>query len=124
MSNIYSSYGEALDFSRRWHLRQRPFTRRHRLLCLRLRRIANLDINTLAQSHTYFVSKLLGNMPGGVMIGDRLKGGSPKPLALPNMFCQIPKFKKGDWLLASYDATGLKALPTPIHTEAANQKIL
>lgn len=74
MSNIYSSYGEALDFSRRWHLRQRPFTRRHRLLCLRLRRIANLDINTLAQSHTYFVSKLPREYDRRAMVGDWLKG--------------------------------------------------
>ena len=40
------------------------------------------------------------------------------------MFRQTFKFKKGDWLLASYDATGLEALPIPIHTEDANQKSL
>ena len=41
-----------------------------------------------------------------------------------DMFRQTFKFKKCDWLLASYDATGLEALPIPIHTEDANQKIL
>lgn len=40
------------------------------------------------------------------------------------MFRQTFKFKKGDWLLASYDATGLEAIPIPIHAEDANQQIL
>ncbi|QQE64973.1 hypothetical protein GFS31_16570 [Leptolyngbya sp. BL0902] len=30
----------------------------------------------------------------------------------------------GDWLLASYDATGPETLPIPIHTEDANRHIL
>jgi uncharacterized protein len=41
-----------------------------------------------------------------------------------DMFRQTFKFKKGDWRLASYDATGLEALPIPIHTEDANRSIL
>jgi hypothetical protein len=41
-----------------------------------------------------------------------------------DMFRQTFKFKKGDWLLASCDATGLEALPIPIHTEDANRNIL
>ena len=40
------------------------------------------------------------------------------------MFRQTFKFKKGDWLLASYDAAGLEAIPIPIHAEDANDKIL
>ncbi len=33
------------------------------------------------------------------------------------------KFKKGDWLLMSYDATGLEAIPVPIHCENANERV-
>jgi len=40
------------------------------------------------------------------------------------MFRQTFKFKKGDWLLASYDAAGLEAIPIPIHTEDADKRIL
>ena len=40
------------------------------------------------------------------------------------MFRQTFKFEKGDWLLASYDAAGLEAIPIPIHTENADDKIL
>jgi hypothetical protein len=39
------------------------------------------------------------------------------------MFRQTFKFKKGDWLLMSYDATGMEAIPVPIHCEDANQRI-
>ena len=44
------------------------------------------------------------------------------------MFCQTVKFKKGDWLLVSYDATGydatgLEAVPLPIHTPNANERL-
>jgi hypothetical protein len=39
------------------------------------------------------------------------------------MFRQTFKFKKGDWLLMSYDATGLEAIPIPIHCEDANERV-
>jgi uncharacterized protein len=39
------------------------------------------------------------------------------------MFRQTVKFKKGDWLLVSYDATGLEAVPLPIHTPDANERL-
>ena len=40
------------------------------------------------------------------------------------MFRQTFRFKKGDWLLASYGAAGLEAIPIPIHTENAEDRIL
>lgn len=40
-----------------------------------------------------------------------------------DMFRQTFKFKPGNWLLISHDATGLKAVPVPIQTEDANQRI-
>jgi len=79
-------------------------------------RIANLDVNTLAQPHTYFVSKLPRQY-------DRQAIADAFGIS-EDMFRQTFKFKKGDWLLASYDATGLEAIPIPIHTEDANQSIL
>lgn len=79
-------------------------------------RIANLDVNTLAQPHTYFVSKLPREY-------DRNTIASAFGIS-EDMFRQTFKFKKGDWLLASYDAAGLEAIPIPIHAEDADNKIL
>ncbi|MEL7512623.1 MAG: ATP-binding protein, partial [Cyanobacteria bacterium J06554_3] len=79
-------------------------------------RIANLDVNTLAQPHTYFVSKLPREY-------DRRAIAEAFGIS-EDMFRQTFRFKKGDWLLASYDATGLEALPIPIHAEDANKAIL
>lgn len=56
-------------------------------------RIANLDVNTLAQPHTYFVSKLLRQY-------DRQAIADAFGIS-EDMFRQTFKFKKGDWLLAS-----------------------
>lgn len=79
-------------------------------------RIANLDTNTLAQPHTYFVSKLPRQY-------DRQAIADAFGIS-EDMFRQTFKFKKGDWLLASYDAAGLEAIPIPIHTENADERIL
>lgn len=79
-------------------------------------RIANLDVNTLAQPHTYFVSKLPRQY-------DRQAIADAFGIS-EDMFRQTFKFKKGDWLLASYDAAGLDAIPIPIHTENADEQIL
>ncbi len=87
-------------------------------------RIANLDVNTPAQPHTYFVSKLPREYDRRVMVKDRPRGHRRSLGLSEDMFRHTFKFKQGDWLLASYDATGLEALPIPIHTEDANQSIL
>ena len=79
-------------------------------------RIANLDVNTLAQPHTYFISKLPRQY-------DRQTVASAFGIS-EEMFRQTFKFKKGDWLLASYDAAGLEAIPIPIHAENADEQIL
>jgi hypothetical protein len=41
-----------------------------------------------------------------------------------DMFRQTFKFRKGDWLVASYDAAGLEAVPLPIHVDNAEERIL
>jgi hypothetical protein len=79
-------------------------------------RIRYLDTSILAQPHTYFVSKL-------PRLSDRQAIAEAFGIS-EDMFRQTFKFKKGDWLLASYDAAGLEAIPIPIHAEDANDKIL
>jgi hypothetical protein len=78
-------------------------------------RITYLDTSILAQPHTYFVSKLPRKSDQ-----DRIR----EAFGLSEeMFRQTVKFKKGDWLLVSYDATGLEAVPLPIHTPDANERL-
>lgn len=79
-------------------------------------RIRYLDTSILAQPHTYFVSKL-------PRLTDRQAIAEAFGIS-EDMFRQTFKFKKGDWLLASYDAAGLEAIPIPIHAEDANIKIV
>lgn len=79
-------------------------------------RLAHLDVNTLAQPHTYFVSKLPRHYDRDIIAN--AFGISE------DMFRQTFRFKKGDWLLASYDAAGLEAIPIPIHLENAEDRIL
>jgi hypothetical protein len=79
-------------------------------------RIRYLDTSILAQPHTYFVSKL-------PRFSDRQAIAEAFGIS-EDMFRQTFKFKKGDWLLASYDAAGLEAIPIPIHTEDADKQVL
>lgn len=78
-------------------------------------RITYLDTSILAQPHTYFVSKLPRKSDQ-----DRIREAFG---ISEEMFRQTVKFKKGDWLLVSYDATGLEAVPLPIHTPDANKRL-
>jgi DNA helicase HerA-like ATPase len=78
-------------------------------------RVIYLNTSIMAQPHTYLVSK----MPRQ---SDRERISEAFG-ASEDVFRQTFKFKKGDWLLMSYDATGLEAIPIPIHTEDANIRI-
>jgi hypothetical protein len=78
-------------------------------------RIRYLDTSIMAQPHTYFVSKM-PRLSDRQVVAEAF--GVPE-----DMFRQAFKFRKGDWLLMSYDATGLEAIPIPIHCEDANQRI-
>jgi hypothetical protein len=78
-------------------------------------RVRYLNTSIMAQPHTYFVSK----MPRKT---DR-EAVSDAFGVSEEMFRQTFKFKKGDWLLVSYDATGLEAIPVPIHCEDANERV-
>lgn len=74
-----------------------------------------LDTSIMAQPHTYLVSKLPRRTDREVVA--EAFGVSE------DMFRQTFKFKPGNWLLMSHDATGLKAIPVPIQTEDANSRI-
>ena len=74
-----------------------------------------LNTSIMAQPHTYLVGKLPRRADREV-VQDAF-GFSEE------VFNQTFKFGKGDWLLASYDATGLTGVPIPIHAENANERI-
>ncbi len=74
-----------------------------------------LRTSVMAQPHTYLVSKL-------PRLSDRQAVQEAFGFS-EEMFRQTFKFIPGDWLLASYDATGLKGVPIPIHAENANERI-
>jgi DNA helicase HerA-like ATPase len=78
-------------------------------------RVANLKTNVMAQPHTYLISKMPRQYDREAI--QQAFGFSE------DMFRQTFKFAPGDWLLASHDATGLKAVPIPIHAQDANERI-
>lgn len=79
-------------------------------------RIIYLDTSIMAQPHTYLISKLPRK-------SDRERLAEAFGIS-EDMFRQTFKFKKGNWLLVSHDATGLEAIPIPIQTEDANQRVI
>ena len=79
-------------------------------------RIRYLNTSIMAQPHTYFISKLPRK-------SDREAIAEAFGLGV-DMFNQTFKFKKGDWLVVSHDALGLKSIPIPVHFENANQRII
>jgi DNA helicase HerA-like ATPase len=78
-------------------------------------RVRYLKTSVMAQPHTYLVSK----MP---RLTDRQAIQEAFGFS-EEMFRQTFKFAPGDWLLVSHDATGLKAVPIPIHAPDANERI-
>ena len=78
-------------------------------------RIRYLDTNIMAQPHTYFVSKL-PRASDRQAVAESFGVGE-------EILNQTFKFKKGQWLLISHDATGLEAIPVPIKTPNANDRI-
>ena len=78
-------------------------------------RVRYLDTSIMAQPHTYLVSKLPRQTDRDV-VAEAFGVSS-------DMFRQTFKFKPGDWLVMSHDATGLKAVPLPLHLENANDRL-
>jgi hypothetical protein len=109
---LEESYKHSRDIAMNIARRGRKFG-----LCLGIatQRVRYLDTSIMAQPHTYFVSK----MPRK---SDREAVAEAFGIS-EEMFRQTFKFQKGDWLLMSYDAVGLEAVPIPIHCENANERI-
>lgn len=74
-----------------------------------------LKTSIMAQPHSYLVSKLPRKSDRDAV--QEAFGFSDE------MFRQTFKFAPGDWLIASYDATGLSGTPVPIHAENANDRL-
>lgn len=84
-------------------------------LSVATQRIAYVDTTTLAQAHTYFVSKMPRKYDRDAM-ADAF--GTTE-----EMMRKTLKFSKGQWLLISHDATGLINVPLPIQLPNANDRI-
>jgi len=78
-------------------------------------RTRHLDTSVMAQPHTYLVSRLPRKADRDI-ITDAFG-------VAEEMFAQTFKFSPGNWLLTSYDATGMKGVPIPIQTDDANKRI-
>ena len=78
-------------------------------------RVTYLNTSIMAQPHTYFISKL-------PRISDRQRVIDAFGTT-PDILQETFKFQKGDWLVVSHDATGLKSVPIPIHTDNAEARI-
>ena len=78
-------------------------------------RIRYLDTNIMSQPHTYFISKL-PRLSDRTAVAEAFGFGN-------EILNQTFKFVKGQWLLVSHEATGLEAIPIPIKTPDANQRI-
>lgn len=79
-------------------------------------RVAYLDTSILAQPHTFLLSKLPRKY-------DRDTIGTAFG-ASDEMLNRTLSFQKGQWLLFSYDATGLTNVPLPVQFPNANKRII
>ena len=79
-------------------------------------RVTYLNTSIMAQPHTYFISKLPRK-------SDRERVCEAFGIS-EDMFRQTFKFRKGNWLLVSHDATGLESVPLPIRTDNADNRLL
>ena len=78
-------------------------------------RVTYLNTNIMAQPHTYFISKL-------PRASDRLR--VTEAFGIPeDMLRETFKFRKGDWLIISHDATGLTGVPIPVHADNAEDRV-
>ena len=78
-------------------------------------RVTYLNTSIMAQPHTYFISKL-PRMSDRQRVTDAF--GTSQ-----DVMQETFKFRKGDWLVISHDATGLKSVPIPIHSDNAEARI-
>ena len=85
-------------------------------LCLATQRVAYLDTSILAQPHTFLLSKLPRAYDREVI--GKAFGASDE------MIRRTLSFKVGQWLLFSYDATGLTNIPLPVQFPNSNKRLI
>ncbi|MFH1590947.1 MAG: DUF87 domain-containing protein [archaeon] len=85
-------------------------------LCISTQRVAYLDTSILAQPHTFLLSKLPRAYDREVI--GKAFGASE------DMIKRTLSFNVGQWLLFSYDATGLTNVPLPVDFPNANKRII
>lgn len=107
-----SSYADSAEIAQTLARRGRKFGLG---LGIATQRIRYLDTSIMAQPHTYFISKLPRKSHRQAVA--EAFGVSD------DMLNQTFRFKKGNWLLISHDATGLEGVPVPIKTPDANERI-
>lgn len=108
-----STYGFSLGAVRNIARRGRKFGLG---LTIATQRVAYLDTSILAQPHTYLISK----MPRKY---DRTTMAEAFGVT-EEMMKKTLSFTKGQWLLVSYDATGLTNVPIPVSFPNANERII
>ncbi len=108
-----SSYAFSLGCIRNLARRGRKFGMG---LGIATQRVAYLDTSTLAQPHTYFISKMPRKYDRDTM--------AEAFGITEDMMKKTLKFTKGQWLLMSFDATGLVNVPIPIQLPNANKRIM
>ncbi len=108
-----SSYAYSLGCIRNLARRGRKFGMG---LAIATQRVAYLDTSTLAQPHTYFISKMPRKYDRDTM--------AEAFGVTEEMMKKTLKFTKGQWLLISYDATGLVNVPIPIQFPNTNKRII
>jgi DNA helicase HerA-like ATPase len=85
-------------------------------MAIATQRVAYLDTSIIAQPHTYFISK---------MPREYDRQAIANAFGTTNeMMTKTLKFSKGQWLLVSFDATGLVNVPLPVQFRNANQRIV
>ncbi len=84
-------------------------------LALATQRVAYLDTSILAQPHTFLLSKLPREYDRDTI--GKAFGASKE------MIQRTLTFTKGQWMLFSYDATGLTNIPLPVKFPNANERI-
>lgn len=107
------SYGFSLGAVRNIARRGRKFGLG---LTIASQRVAYLDTSILAQPHTYLLSKMPRKYDRDTL-ADAFG-------ITEDMMRKTLKFTKGQWLLMSYDATGLTNVPIPVGFPNANDRII
>lgn len=107
-----STYGYSLAAIRNIARRGRKFGLG---LTIASQRVAYLDTSILAQPHTYLLSKMPRKYDRDTL-ADAFG-------VTEDVMKKTLKFTKGQWLLMSYDATGLTNIPIPVSFPNANDRI-